>query len=104
MKLPKIGLLKYYDGSLDRNVHMYNLVKYKEIEKLDDTTHKGRFMTRIFVKFFHQGYHIGPKIDIIKKCKPFFEPRYPYYIRIYQGYFDDGIRLPLSELTVHILN
>lgn len=31
---------------------MYNLVKFKEIENLDDITHKGRLMTRNSINFF----------------------------------------------------
>lgn len=45
-KLPETGQLKYYDDSLDRRFWMYNLVKYKEIETLDDITDEGRLMIR----------------------------------------------------------
>lgn len=83
---------------------MYNLVKYKEIETLYDITDEGQFMIINFVKSFCQRYHIGPKIDIISRCKPFSNPKYPNYIKLCQGYFDVELHLPMSKLTVHILN
>lgn len=83
---------------------MYNFMKYKEIEALNDISHERQLMARNIVKSFHQWYNIKPKIDIITKCEPFSNPWYPNCISICQGYFDIGLCLSMRKLFKFILN
>lgn len=82
---------------------MYNLVKYKKINTLDDINTKGRLMIQNSIKSFHQGYNVRLIIDIVTKCEPFSNPRYPDYIRVCCRSFDVGLHIPMSELTVRVL-
>lgn len=68
LTLPKIGYRQYYESTLDSKVQMYNLVKYPNIQTLDDMSHEDRAMTRNSIKSIHERYLIEPEINIIMKC------------------------------------
>lgn len=46
-KLLETGRLECYDKTLGRRIQMYNMVKYKEIEKLDGMTNESRLSSGI---------------------------------------------------------